>query len=445
MKLIAAFGILSIMAKRPLYNESKPVLSSSNLNMPRSRFRRLISPMVFLAISAFLLPAADWPQWRGPNRDGISPDKGLLVEWPSEGPTLVWKGTGIGQGFSSISISGSHIFTMGDEGENSFIYALNMEGKPLWSSKIGRPGGDHPGTRCTPTVDGDLVYALGQFGDLVCVEAATGKERWRKNLNRDFGGRMMSGWGNSESPLVDGDKVLCTPGGSQGTVIALNKKTGAVVWQSKDFTDSAAYSSIIKAEIAGVPQYIQLTGASVAGVAPQDGHLLWRAIRRGSTAVVPNPICHDNQVYVTSGYGVGCNLFKVSKDSDHFNAEQVYENKTMVNHHGGVVLVGEYLYGHSDGKGWVCQNFKTGEMVWQDRKLEKGSLVYADGHLYLRGERKGTVVLIEASPDGYKEHGRFEQPDRSSQNSWAHPVVIGGKLYLRDQDILLCYDVKKKS
>jgi outer membrane protein assembly factor BamB len=280
---------------------------------------------------------------------------------------------------------------------------------------------------------------------LVCVEAATGEEKWRKNLNKDFGGQMMSGWGNSESPLVDGDNVLCTPGGSQGTVLALNKKTGAVVWQSKDFTDSAAYASIINAEIAGVPQYIQLTGASVAGLGIEDGRLLWRAQRHGSTAVVPNPICHDNQVYVTSGYGVGCNAFKISKDGDHFKAEQVYENKVMVNHHGGVVLVDEHLYGYSDGRGWVCQDFKTGEMVWQDKKLGKGALVYADGHLYLRNEGKGTVVLIEATPKGYVETGRFEQPERSQQNSWAHPVVIGGKLYLRDQDILLCYDVKKKT
>jgi outer membrane protein assembly factor BamB len=334
---------------------------------------------------------------------------------------------------------------MGDSPERSFIYALDMNGKLLWSAKVGRPGGDHPGTRCTPTVDGDLVYALGQFGDLVWVEAATGKEHWRRNLNQDFGGRMMSGWGNSESPLVDGDKVLCTPGSSEGTLLALNKKTGEVIWQSKEFKDSAAYSSIITAEIGGVRQYLQLTGGSVAGVAVEDGRLLWRATRRGSTAVVPTPIFHDDYVYVTSGYGVGCNLFKVTKSGAEFSAEQVYANKDMVDHHGGVVLVGEHLYGHSDSKGWVCQEFKTGNVVWAEKqKLEKGSIVYADGHLYLRGQSKGTIVLIEASPQGFTEKGRFEQPERSKDNSWAHPVVIGGKLYLRDQDILLCYDVKKK-
>ncbi len=337
---------------------------------------------------------------------------------------------------------------MGDGSDSSFIYALDLKGKPLWAAKVGRPGGndsERPGTRCTPTLDGDLVYALGQYGDLVCVEAASGKEQWRKNLNQDFGGRMMSHWGNSESPLVDGERVLCTPGGSKGTLIALNKKTGDVMWQSKELKDAAAYSSIIKAEISGVPQYLQLTDASVAGVAVEDGRLLWRAPRRGSTAVVPDPIYHDNYVYVTSGYGIGCNLFKITKSGNEFAAEQVYANKVMVNHHGGVVLVGEHLYGFSDGKGWVCQEFKTGNMVWEEKqKLGKGSIVYADGHLYLRTEGKGTVVLIEATTKGFIEKGRFEQPDRSQMRSWAHPLVIGGNLYLRDQDVLLCYDVKKK-
>ena len=406
----------------------------------------LYSLLLILLSSICLLSAADWPQWRGPHRDGISPDTGLLAEWPSGGPPLAWKATGIGEGFSSVSIAGSRIFTMGDGADSSFIYALDLKGKPLWSAKVGRPGGDHPGTRCTPTIDGDLVFALGQFGDLVCVEAATGQERWRKNLNRDFGGRMMSGWGNSESPLVDGDKVLCTPGGARGAVLALNKKTGDVIWQSKEFKDSAAYASIITAEISGVRQYIQLTGASVAGFAVDDGKLLWRAARQGSTAVVATPIFHDNCVYVTSGYGIGCNLFRISRSNDQFSAEQIYQNKVMVNHHGGVVLVGEHIYGYSDGKGWVCQEFKSGKLVWEERqKSSKGSLVYADGHLYLRSEGgRGTVALIEATPQGYAEKGRFNQPDRSAQNSWAHPVVIDGKLYLRDQDVLLCYDVKKK-
>ena len=405
--------------------------------------------LVLSATSFGFAAVGDWPQWRGPNRDGISTETGLLKSWPAGGPQLAWKATGLGRGYSSVSIVGNRIFTVGDADDSSAVVALDLAGgKILWSAKLGKTGGGdgYPGPRSTPTVDGDLVFALGQFGDLVCFESGSGKERWRKNLAIYFSGRMMSGWGYSESPLVDGDKMVCTPGGANGTVVALNKNTGAVVWQAKEMKDAAAYSSVIKADIGGVPQYIQLTDSSVAGVAANDGRLLWRGTRRGQVAVVPTPIFYDNQIFVTSGYGVGCNLFKVTPAGGKFSVEEVYHNRDMVNHHGGVVRVGEHLYGYSDGKGWVCQEFKTGRIVWAEKdKLGKGSLVAADGHLYLRSESgKGNVVLIEASPKGYKETGRFPQPDRSQANSWAHPVVAGGKLYLRDQDVLLCYDVKQK-
>ena len=411
----------------------------------------VVTAAVLNGASATIVSGAtgDWPQWRGPNRDGVSTETGLLKEWPAGGPPLAWKATGLGRGYSSGSIVGARIFTMGDSQDASYVRALNLaDGKILWSAKVGKPGGGdgYPGPRCTPTVDGNLVVALGQFGDLVCLEADSGKERWRKNISIYFGGRMMSDWGFSESPLIDGDKVVCTPGGPNGAIAALNKNTGAVIWQAKDLKDSAAYSSIIKADIGGVSQYVQLTDANVVGVAPNDGRLLWRASRRGHVAVVPTPVFFNDQVYVTSGYSVGCNSFKITSASGRFTANEVYRNKDMVNHHGGVVRVGDHLYGYSDGKGWVCQDFKTGNTVWAEKaKLGKGSLVCADGQLYLRYEGdKGTVVLIDATPQGYKERGRFHQPDRSQDHSWAHPVVAGGKLYLRDQGLLLCYDVKSK-
>ena len=392
--------------------------------------------------------AGDWPQWRGPNRDGVSTETGLLKDWPATGPPLVWKAIGLGSGYATVSIAGNRIFTLGDKSDSSYLIALSLaNGKSLWSAKVGRTGapGGYEGPRSTPTIDGDLIFALGTFGELVCFDAASGKEQWRKDFKKDFGG-SAPGWGFSESPLIDGDQVVSTPGGSQGAVVALNKKTGALIWQCKEFKDSADYASLIAAEIGGVRQYIQLTEASVAGVAAADGKLLWRAPRRGSTAVVPTPIYHDTQVYVTSGYNVGCNLFKIIVSDGRYSAEQVYANKVMVNHHGGVVRIGDYVYGYSDNGGWTCQELKTGKAVWQERKkLGKGSLVYADGRLYLRNESgKGTVALIEATPDGYKEHGRFDQPNRSDENSWAHPVVAGGRLYLRDQNILLCYDVRAK-
>lgn len=387
--------------------------------------------------------AGEWHQWRGPGRDNLSEETGLLKQWPENGPPLAWKAKGIGTGYSTVSIAGGRIFTMGDVGDSGYVHALELGGgRKIWSAKVGRPGGNYEGTRSTPTVDGDRVYALGQWGDLVCLDAATGTELWRKNLEKDFGGKMMSGWGYAESVLVDGDKVVCTPGGDKGTILALNKLTGEPVWRTEDFTDEAAYSSIVPAAIGGVRQYVQLTGDSVVGVAPDTGDVLWRAQRPGKTAVIPTPIVHNDHVFVTSGYKVGCNLFRITKEGEKFKAEQVYAKPDMENHHGGVVLVGDHVYGTS-GNQLVCLELMTGKVAWKDRSVGKGAVAYADGHLYVRSEgNDGMVALVEATPQGYREKSRFDQPDRSNRQSWPQPVIVGGKLYLRDQDLLLCYDVK---
>jgi outer membrane protein assembly factor BamB len=404
--------------------------------------------LTLAALSLITPPASakDWPTWRGPKRDGSSTEKNLLATWPADGPRLAWKATGCGAGYSSVSVANGRVFTMGDGPDGSVVLAFDEKtGKLLWTSEVlGKPGGNYEGTRCTPTVDGDLLFALAQFGDFVCLNVANGKELWRKNLSKDYGG-SYSGWNYTESPLVDGDKVMFTPGGKKGAIVALNKKTGSLAWQSTEFTDGAQYSSLIAADINGVHQYIQLTADSVAGVNAGTGKLLWRAERKGQTAVIPTPIYANNQVYVTSGYGVGCNAFKITKDAKGFKTEEIYASKDMANHHGGVILLGNYLYGHSDSGGWICQDFKSGEVKWSDKGVGKGAIAYADGHFYCRSESgKGLVALIEATPEGYKEKSRFEQPDRSSKNSWPHPVIANGKLYLRDQDVLLCYDVQGK-
>ena len=406
---------------------------------------KLIKTALFLSLASMPLAAKDWPQWRGPSRDDCSTEKGLLKQWPVGGPPLTWKATGLGSGQGGVSVVGGRIFAMGDKDGAGILFTLEEAGgKPVWNTKIGNQGGDPPGPRSTPTVEGDRVYVLGQMGDLVCLDTTNGKEVWRKNLEKDFGGRC-GGWKYSESPLVDGDKVICTPGSSQGSLIALNKKTGELLWQTKELTDSAEYSSPIVAEIGKVRQYIQLTGANVVGIDAKTGKVLWRAPRQGRTATIPTPIFHDNCVFVTSGYGVGCNLFRVTSAPSGFTSEQVYANKIMVDHHGGVLRVGDYLYGHSDGQGWVCQEFKTGNLVWKNAGVGKGSLTYADGHLFLRSESgKGEIALIEATPEGYREKGRFDQPNRTGENSWPHPVIANGKLYIRDQDVLLCFDVKAK-
>jgi outer membrane protein assembly factor BamB len=403
----------------------------------------------FLFSVAFVtrVGAGDWPQWRGPMRNDISAETGLLRDWPSGGPPLVWKATGLGNSYATVSVVGDRIYTAGDQATGNFVVALNAaDGKQVWAAKLGKPGdlGGYHGPRAVPTVNGDLLFSMDQWGDLVCFERATGLEKWRKDLVKDFNGSRPN-WGFAEAPLVDGDKVVVTPGGSKGAVAALDKKTGAVIWRSEEFKDPPHYSSLTIAEIGGVRQYIQLTASSVVGVAAADGKLLWRAVRNGSTAVIPTPIEHEGFVYVTSGYGNGCNLFEVTATGGKFAVREIYANKVMVNHHGGVVKVGDFIYGYSDSKGWTCQDFKTGVAKWQEKeKLGKGSLVFADGRFYLRTEDKSTVVLIEASPLGYKEHGRFTPPDLSGKETWPHPVVANGRLYLRDQDVLLCYDVQGK-
>jgi outer membrane protein assembly factor BamB len=389
----------------------------------------------------------EWPQWRGPGRDGKSADTGLLKHWPDGGPPLAWKVKDMGAGYSSVAVVGERLYTMGDQRDGEYVHALNVaDGKGAWSTKVAPPGKvDYPGPRGTPTVDGQYLYVVCPLGDVVCLDTAGGKEVWRKHLAKDFGGERP-GWGYAESPVVDGDRLVVTPGGRAGTLVALNKRTGEKLWQSKEWTDGAQYASVIVAEHGGVRQYIQLTMKTVAGVAADSGKLLWKAPFPGETAVIPTPIFHDGHVYVSAGYGVGCALYKINAQGGKFTAQRVYQNKVIKNHHGGVILHEGKLYGHSDGGGWICQDFLTGKEVWQEKqKLGKGSIAYADGMFYLRQEDgDGTIALIEASPAGYKEHGRFEQPDRSDKNSWPHPVIAGGKLYIRDQETLLCYDVKAK-
>jgi outer membrane protein assembly factor BamB len=403
--------------------------------------------MAVVGVGPLVGATSDWPQFRGPLRDGKSAETGLLKAWPEGGPKLEWTARGLGGGYASVSVAGDLIVTAGDRADGVYVVALRRsDGKPAWSGKLGQSGapgwGGFSGPRCTPSVAGDRVFAIGQFGEFACFDANSGKELWRKNLVTDFGG-VRPEWGFSESPLVDGENVVCTPGGAKGAMVALDQRTGAVVWRCVEFKDAAAYSSLVPTMLGGVRQYVQLTHENVAGVAARDGKLLWRAPRKEKTAVITTPVVQGDMVYVTSFYGAGCNMFKVTQAGGAFSAEQVYANKVMSNHHGGVIAVGDYVYGYSDGKGWVCQELATGKAVWEEKSmLGKGALAFADGCFYLRQEDKsGPVALIEASPSGYKERGRFDPPERSEKNAWTHPVIAGERLYLRDQDVLLCYQL----
>jgi outer membrane protein assembly factor BamB len=406
-----------------------------------------------VSLCALFELASDWPQWRGPERTDLSHETGDLQSWPPSGPPLLWTFDNAGVGYSGPAIVGERLYTMGGREGQETVFAIDTKnGKEIWATPFGgiftNNWGDGP--RGTPTVDGELLFAIGGQGDIVCLEAATGKERWKLNMQGDLGGQMMSDWGYTESPLVDGDKLVCSPGGSGGTLAALDKKDGKVIWRSKDLTDPAAYSSIILAEVGGIRQYVQVTGKGVAGVAAKDGQLLWHYEKPNfQTAVIPTPIFHDGYVYITAGYGAGCDLIKLVPDGGTVKDEKVYANRNMMNHHGGVVLVGDYLYGYSDSeRGWICQEFKTGNLVWAEkRKLGKGSITCVGDRLYCYSEDQGTAVLIEASPAGWKEHGRFTIPRETtirkpSGRIWTHPVVANGRLYLRDQDLLFCFDVK---
>ena len=386
----------------------------------------------------------DWAQWRGPNRDAKSNETGLLENWPEDGPPLAWKATGLGGGYSSIALANGRIFTMGDLDDGSYVIVLDeTDGSPIWKTRIGEAGGHkrYPGPRGTPTIDNGDVFVLNQYADVVCLDTKSGTTKWSVNLVDEYGGKMMSGWKYSESLLVDGDRVICTPGGTDGTLLALNRKTGEKLWQTKGWTDPAGYSSVIIATIDGTRQYVQLTGKSVAGIDPNSGTVLWQADREGKTAVISTPIVQENTVFVTSGYGIGCNAFRVTKDGTNWQAEQLYANKEIMNHHGGVVFLDGHIYGSSGGT-FRCLNLDSGELTYAGRSAGKGATVYADGHLYLRSEA-GPVALIKATPTELVETGRFDQPDRSEEKAWPHPVIANGKLYLRDQNILLCYDVKQ--
>ena len=387
-----------------------------------------------------------WPQFRGPKRDNKSSETGLLKQWPSNGPKLLWKATGFGKGYSSVAVAGGLVITMGDSGGGSLVHAVEeATGERVWaSSRVGDKGGNYDGTKSTPAIDlaNRRVFALGQFGDLVCLNLENGEEIWRQSLTSDLGGKF-SQWNYAESPLLDGDRLIVTPGGRQGAVAALNATDGSTVWRSRQFTDGAQYVSAIPSPLPGRKHYIQLTDRTLVGLDAENGNLVWRIPRSGKTAVIPTPVVYNNIVFVTSGYGVGSHAFQINSAGGRLTTRRLYETKDLINHHGGIVLVDKYVYGHSDRRDWKCIDITNGREMWQNRGVGKGSLTYADGHLITRSEKgSGTVALIEATPGGYREKGRFNPPDRSRQNSWAHPVVANGKLFLRDQDVLLCYDLK---
>lgn len=390
--------------------------------------------------------ADDWPQWRGPDRNGISKETGLLTSWPAEGPKVLWKVTGLGEGFSTPSVVGNLLLTMGNRDGQENVLAVDVEqnGKIAWATPIGAvrsSGSGYPGPRSTPTVDAGRVYALGLNGDLVCVDLKTGRGLWRQDLVATFGGRVPN-WGYSESVLIDGLWVVCTPGGSKATIAALLKSTGKPVWASPPGA-GAAYASIVKAEYGGVKQYLQFLDSGVFGVSAKDGAPLWRYdAPANGTANIPTPIPYGNFVFAASGYGTGGGAAEISKRGTGFVAAEKFFSSDMTCQHGGMIILDGHVYGSSDPGILTCIELKTGETKWRERAPGKCSLIYVDGRLITRSER-GEVSLLNISPAGCEIVSQFDEADRSDKPQWPHPVVANGKLYLRDQDTLTCYDLRK--
>ncbi|HXX95130.1 MAG TPA: PQQ-binding-like beta-propeller repeat protein [Planctomycetota bacterium] len=397
---------------------------------------------------------SDWPQWRGPRRDGVSTETGLLQKWPAAGPPLAWKTSGLGKGFSSVAVSGGALFTMGRRKGAQVLLSLDLrDGRERWSSVVREKGSEEP--HSTPTTDGERVYAIGPAGDLVCVSADSGKELWRRSFTADFGG-AQPGWNYCESPLVDGEWVLCTPGGTSSTLVALDRKTGQVVWKCAvpgGPGNGFGYSSIVVSEGGGVRQYVQMMGqgTGAVGVAAKDGTFLWKYPRVGNgTATIPTAVVDGDFVFCSSGYNTGSGLLRLSRDGEKVKAEEVYfiKGNRLQNHHGGWVKVGDYIYGgHGHNQGYpVCVEMKTGRIVWGGDGPGPGkksaAVVYADGQLYFRYE-DGVMALLAASKDGLRVNGAFLIPQVAGP-SWSHPVVTGGILYLREEDTLFAYDVQAR-
>jgi len=397
---------------------------------------------------------SDWPQWRGPQRNGISQESGLLKQWPAEGPKLLWQVDDIGDGYSTPAVVGTRIYLMSNRGfENEFVQALStQDGKPVWTTRVGNVGNptdfQYAKARSTPTVDGDFIYALGSDGDLACLETGSGKIRWQKSIKKEFGGQHGF-WAYAESPLVDGDTVVVTPGGTQATILALNKKTGAVIWKSAvPGGDPAGYASAIVVQAGGRKQYVQFLSKGIVGVDAKTGQFLWRyaEVAKGMAQMV-TPVARDGYVY-GGAQSIGGGVVRLKSDRDGVAAEQVYFARGLPNNIGGSVLVGDYLYGTA-GPDLVAVEFTTGTVKWKAESIGSGSVAYADGLLYLHGEN-GEVAMVEATPEAYREKGRFTppaQPKRKRlgpypEKAWTYPAIANGRLYIRDNGTLWAYNIK---
>lgn len=421
---------------------------------------RLFRPLAWLLFAAPLTPlgAADWPTFRGPDRLAVAPEQGLLKSWPEAGPPLVWKSAGAGRGYASISIADGKLYTLGDGSSTAadadeYLSCYDQKsGKSLWATKTGEAWTEGPdswqSSRGTPTIDAGLVYVVTPRGNLICCDAKNGSVVWSRHLVNQLGGKKGDAWGYSESVLVDGDRVICTPGGESATMVALDKKSGETIWQTAREGDrGAGHSSIVISQVGGQKVYVQVTASGPLGVSASNGKLLWTYDIDKTTAVIPTPIIRDDLVFFAVGYKRGAALLRqVPGPNQSVSVDEIYGLTTkLANKHGGVVLVGDHVYGDSDDQGApFCAELMTGEQLWKSRGAGKGSAAFtaAEGMLYIQYSN-GVMVLAKASPEAYEEVGQFQIPQADGRPTWAHPVILDGLLYIRSDDQLFCYDIRQ--
>jgi outer membrane protein assembly factor BamB len=384
--------------------------------------------------------AGEWPCWRGPNHDGKSTETGLLKEWPAGGPEQLWKVSGIGSGFSSVTVSGGMVYITGEPGGQLVLSAYDLDGKSKWQVQIDKAGQlDHPGSRGSPVVDGGKVYVLSGNGLLACVDARKGTGVWSANL-RTMGGQA-GGWGYAESPLISGANVIVKPGG-KSCIVALNKLTGKPVWASTGVNAAAEYSSCTPFTFSGVPLIVTGTSAGLVCVSAKTGAVAWtNGFAAHNVANCPTPAYADGYVFWANGYNKGGVCVKLKKAASGVGADQAWATRDMECHHGGFIIHEGYVYGNNGG-GWACLDLKTGKRQWNEGGVGKGSLIWADDMLYLFSEGGGKAGLATCSPEGMKMKGTFSV--KGQRESWAHPVIAGARLYLRYDDNLYCFDIKAK-
>lgn len=400
--------------------------------------------MLSVAAAVTTVHAADWPQFRGPDRNGQSPETGLLAQWPAEGLTPAWIAEGLGEGFSSAVIAGGKIYITGMIGgdKQGYLHAFDLDGKRLWSTPYGKEWDKtYPGTRYTPTIESGKAWLLSSHGVVCCFDAESGALLWQRDVAKDFGGTAPA-MGFAESLLIDGDRLIVTPGGADASVVALNKMNGETIWTSKGLSDQSAYCSPISIERGGTRLIVTLVTATLAGLDPETGAVVWR-MPFDETEELQNhavaPVYADGLLYATSGHRKGGVMYELSAEGKAIT--QRWTDETLNNHHGGVIFLDGHLYGSTMNGRWVCLRATDGAVKWEERGVGKGSVTFAEGHFYCYSE-KGTLGLAEASPDSHAPVSAFEVGQGEGVH-WAHPSIAGGRLYVRHGDVLLAYDIKR--